>query len=114
MAHLYSAFPDILLLAAEVLHARWMDVFALHITVHFIPRPVLTALVLLLLTSAGYGLAMTRRRRAAAGGLIAAAATLAVAVTFAAPLRSSIEDLRDDPRLALHRSNHHNSEAPSR
>jgi hypothetical protein len=100
LAHLYSAFPDIMFLTGEVLHARWMDVFALHITVHFIPAPVLTALVLFLLATACYGLAMSRRRRAAAGGLIAAGATLAVAVTFAAPLPSSIEDLRDDPRLA--------------
>jgi hypothetical protein len=114
LAHLYSASPDILFLTGEVLHARWMDVFALHISVHFIPAPVLTALVLFLLATASYGLAMSRRRRAAAGGLIAAGATLAVAVTFAAPLPSSIEDLRDDPRLALHRDHHHISEAPTR
>jgi hypothetical protein len=113
LAHLYSAFPDILFLTGEVLHARWMDVFALHITVHFIPAPVLTALVLFLLATAGYGLAMSRQRRAAAGGLIAASATLAVAVAFAAPLPSSIEDLRNDPRLALHRDHHHISERPT-
>lgn len=118
LAHLYSAFPDILFLTGEVLHARWMDVFALHITVHFIPAPVLTALVLFLLATASYGLAMSRRRRAAAGGLITAVAILAVAilavaVTFAAPLPSSIADLRNDPRLALHRGHHDTSEALS-
>jgi hypothetical protein len=114
VGHLYSAFPDILFLTGELLHARWMDLFALHITVHFIPVPVLTALVLFLLATVGYGLAMSRRRRAAAGAVIAATATLAVALTFAAPLPSSIEDLRDDPRLALHSSHHDTSEAPSR
>jgi hypothetical protein len=113
LGHLYSAFPDILFLSGELLHARWMDVFALHITVHFIPAPVLTVLVLFLLATAGYGLAMTRRRRAAVGGLIAAGATLAVAVTFASPLPSSIEDLRENPELALHRDRHHMSEEPS-
>jgi len=34
---------------------------------------------------------------------------LAVAVTFAAPLPSSIADLRNDPRLALHRGGQHDT-----
>jgi hypothetical protein len=114
VGHLYSAFPDILFLTGELLHAPWMDVFALHITVHFIPVPVLTTLVLFLLATVGYGLAMSRLRHAAAGAVIAATATLAVAVTFAAPVPSSIEDLRDDPKLAVHSGHHPTSEAPSR
>ncbi len=116
LGHLYSAFPDILFLTGEILHAPWMDVFAVHITVHFIPAPVLPVLVLFLLATAGYELAMTRQRRAAAGGLIAAGSTwaVAVAVTLAGPLPSSIEELRDDRRLALHRDHHHTGEAPTR
>jgi hypothetical protein len=114
LGHLYAAFPDILFLTGELLHVRWMDVFALHITVHFIPAPVLTALVLFLLAAVGYGLAISRRRRAAAGAVLAVGATLTVAVGVAAPLPSSIDELRNDPRLALHTDRHHSSEAPSR
>jgi hypothetical protein len=114
VGHLYSAFPDILFLTGELLHAGWMDVFALHITIHFIPGPVLSALVLFLLATVGYGLAMSRRRRAAAVAVTAAAAILAVAVTLAAPLPESIDDLRNDPRLALHSSHHDTREPPSR
>jgi hypothetical protein len=111
LGHLYAAFPDILFLTGELLHVRWMDVFALHITVHFIPAPVVTVLVLFLLATLGYGLAISRRRRAAAGSIVVAGAAFAVAVALAAPLPSSVDELRNDPRLALHSGHHHSSEA---
>lgn len=38
--HLYSAVPDVLFLSFGVLHVLWMDVFAFHITVHFIPADI--------------------------------------------------------------------------
>lgn len=37
LGHLYSAPPDVLFLIFGVLHVLWMDVFAFHITRHFIP-----------------------------------------------------------------------------
>jgi thioredoxin 1 len=106
VGHLYSAAPDILFLTTGVLHARWMDAFALHITVHFVPAPILTALVVFLLAAGAYALAMSRRRRLAAGGLLAGVAAFAVAVAFAAPIPTSIQDLRADRRLAWHHGEH--------
>jgi hypothetical protein len=73
-----------------------------------------TVLVLFLLATLGYGLAISRRRRAAAGSIVVAGAAFAVAVGLAAPLPSSIDDLRNDPRLALHTDHHHSSEAQAR
>lgn len=60
--HLYSALPDVLFLGFGVLHMLWMDAFAFHITIHFIPAPLLTVLAVFLLTLTAYGLAMSRRR----------------------------------------------------
>jgi hypothetical protein len=40
LGHVYSAVPDVLCLGFGVLHVLWMDVFAFHITVHFIPAPL--------------------------------------------------------------------------
>jgi hypothetical protein len=105
LGHLYSALPDILFLTGGVLHDYWMDVFAFHITVHFIPAPVLTSLGLFLLALAGYALVMTGRPRPAAAGLgaLAAAAVLAtVGLVAAAPIPDDIQDLRSTPRLAWH------------
>jgi hypothetical protein len=114
LGHLYAAFPDILFLTGGLLHVRWMDVFALHITVHFIPAPVVTVLVVFLLATLGYAFAISRRRRAAAGSVVVAGGAFAVAVGLAAPLPSSIDELRHDPRLALHSDHHHSSEAQAR
>jgi hypothetical protein len=98
---LYSALPDVLFLGFGVLHMLWMDVFAFHITVHFIPAPLLTMLALFLLTLVGYGLAMSRRRLPAAGTLTAAGAVLAAALALAGPIPDDIQDLLVDRGLAL-------------
>jgi uncharacterized membrane protein YphA (DoxX/SURF4 family) len=105
LGHLYSALPDVLFLAGGVLHDYWMDVFAFHITVHFIPAPILTALALFLLALAGYALIQPGRPRPAAAGLVAltAGALLATAALWAAaPIPEDIQDLRSNPRLAWH------------
>ncbi len=90
-----------LFLGFGVLHMLWMDVFAFHITIHFIPAPLLTMLALFLLTLVAYGLAMSRRRLPAAGTLTAAAAVLAAALALAAPVPDDIHDLLVDRGLAL-------------
>ena len=63
LGHLYSAVPDVLFLGFGVLHVLWMDVFAFHITLHFIPAPLLTMLALFLLALLAYGLAASRHPR---------------------------------------------------
>jgi len=99
--HLFSALPDVLFLGFGVMHMLWMDVFAFHITIHFIPAPLLTMLALLLLTLAAYGLAMSRRRLPAVGTLTAVAAVLATALALAGTIPDDIQDLLVDRGLAL-------------
>jgi hypothetical protein len=103
LGHLYTAFPDVLFLSFRLPHDYWMDAFALHITVHFIPAPVPTTLILFLLALAAYGLAMSQRRRAAAALLAAAVLIVIAAIPLGATVPTDIEDLRNDPRLAYHR-----------
>lgn len=57
LGHIYSAVPDMIFIAFGVLHMYWMDVFALHISIHFIPAPVFTMLIIFLLSLVAYGLA---------------------------------------------------------
>jgi hypothetical protein len=107
LGHVYSAFPDVLFLTAELPHQRWMDVFAFHITAHFVPAPVLTALAVFLLALFGYGLAMVGGRRSTTAGVVAlgAGALLATwALAIAGPIPDDIQDLRTHPGLAEHRA----------
>ncbi|WP_219419741.1 hypothetical protein [Pseudonocardia nigra] len=116
LGHLYSAFPDILFLAADQPHDYWMDAFAFHITAHFIPAPIPAALALFLLALAGYTLATTPRRAprtAAALAISTAAVTSALALSAAAPIPTDIQDLRAHPRLAWHHPDSHRCETGS-
>lgn len=109
LGHVYSALPDILFLAAGAPHDYWMDAFAFHITVHFVPAPVLTALALFLLALLGYGLAMTGRPRVSGvgvGAFAAAALVATLALASAASIPDDIQDLRANPRLAWHHADH--------
>ena len=101
LGQLYSVLPDILFLGFGVLHMLWMDVFALHITLHFVPRPLLTMWALFALTLLGYGLAMTGRRRPALGALALTAAVLAAVLAAAPGLPDTIGEIRDHDGLAL-------------
>jgi hypothetical protein len=102
LGHLYAAFPDVLFLTFKLPHDYWMDAFGLHITVHFIPAPLLVSLALFLLTLTGYGLVTAQLRRPAAAALSAAALTAVAAISLAPSVPTRIDDLRDDPRLAYH------------
>lgn len=98
--HLLSALPDVLFLAAGVLHAPWMDVFAAHIGIHFLPAPLAVTFAVFALGLLSWPLLMDGRVRTAAG--VAAVTVLAVisvpAVSPGPP--SSLEELRAAPQLA--------------
>lgn len=101
LGHLYSATPDVLFLAAGVLHVAWMDVFALHITIHFIPAPLAVLFVVFTVTLGSWAAASLGRRRAAVSGLAGVVALLATALALAGEPPATLQDLRRDPRLAL-------------
>ncbi|UGY91262.1 hypothetical protein [Streptomyces gobiensis] len=101
LGHIYSALPDLLFLGFGVLHVLWMDLFAFHITLHFIPAPLYTMLAVFVLTLAAYGLAMICRPWSAAAVLAAAAAVVVIALAFAAPIPHSVQQIRDHPGLSL-------------
>ncbi|MCW2608419.1 MAG: hypothetical protein JWO60_3112 [Frankiales bacterium] len=96
LGHLWSAVPDVLFLVSGALHVAWMDVFALHITAHFLwPGPLLAALVL---WACGVG-AWTAERlalpRVAVGVLLGAVAFLGLAVALRAPLPTTLQQVVD-------------------
>ena len=99
--HMYSAVPDVLFLAIGLLHAVWMDVFALHITAHFLwPNALVAGLVLWSLAVLAHGAAVWGARRLAAGALLAGLVFLTAGVSLRAPLPSTLGELRGD-RQAL-------------
>lgn len=101
LGHVYSAVPDVLFLVFGVLHMVWMDVFALHISLHFVPYPLQTQLVLVGLALAAYGLARDGRRRPAAGALVGALVVVGVAMLVRYPIPGSVGEMRENgPGLA--------------
>jgi hypothetical protein len=93
--HMYSALPDVLFLAAGLLHATWMDVFALHITAHFLwPNALVMGLVLWTLAVLAHGAAVWGARRLASVALVAGIAFLLLGVSLRAPLPSTLGQLR--------------------
>ncbi len=96
VGHLWSAVPDVLFLAAGVLHVAWMDVFSLHITAHFLwPGPLLAALVLWGSTVLAWTAERLGERRLAAGALLLGVAFLGVAVALRAPLPTTLQQVID-------------------
>lgn len=99
-AHLYAVFPDILFIAADALHVPWMDVFALHITIHFIPLPILTTAVVFFAALGAWTAAALGRRRLAAGALIVVTAVAGAGLGLRSPIpRSLAEVCAADPAL---------------
>ncbi len=101
MGHLYSATPDVLFLVAGILHVGWMDVFALHIRVHFIPLPLGTLFGLFALVLGGWTAAALGRRGVSAVSLAAAGVVVVAAFALAQPPPASLQQLREAPSLAL-------------
>lgn len=93
--HMYSAVPDVLFLMIGLLHYAWMDVFALHITAHFLwPNALVAGLVLWTCAVLAHGAAVWGARRLATGALLAGALFLATGIAFRAPLPSTLGELR--------------------
>ena len=95
VGHLYSALPDVLFLAAGVLHVLWMDVFALHITVHFLwPNALVAGLALWTLAVVAYTAAALGRAPVAAAALTLSVLVLGTGLVLRAPLPSTLEQVR--------------------
>lgn len=101
LGHLFFAAPDIVFLALDTPHAGWMDVFGAHITVHFVPLPVLSAFVAFALAVCAGAAAALRRRAAALATAGGVAVLFAVGLLLARPLPATLEDVRDHPGIAL-------------
>lgn len=97
LGHVFSAMPDILFIAFGVLHVYWMDVFALHISIHFIPAPVLTMLILCIVSLVSYGLVADGYRRSAIACLGLVVVVLSLSLTFRQPVPSNLEQLQQHP-----------------
>lgn len=100
LAHLYAAFPDILFIAADALHVPWMDAFALHIAIHFVPLPILTTAVVFFAALGAWTAAALGRRRLAIGALIVVTAVAGAGLGLRSPIpRSLAEVCAADPAL---------------
>ena len=53
-AHLIAMMPDFMFSILKIAHARWMDIFMLHVSSHFIPGRNATWYVLFLLSLGTY------------------------------------------------------------
>ena len=92
-----GAVPDVLFLAFGVLHMLWMDVFALRISLHFVPRPLQTQLALFALSLIAYALAGEGRRRPVVDELAAGGVVLGVALLLRSPVPSDLGVVRSHP-----------------
>lgn len=100
LGHAWSAAPDLAFLVLTVLHATWMDVFALHISVHFVRAPLLVALLLAALSLLTWLAATVRRGRVAGSLLASAVVLLGIALGARTPLPGTLDGLRADPDIA--------------
>lgn len=101
LGHVYSAFPDVLFLSFGILHVLWMDAFALHISVHFIPAPLVTMLVVFAVALAAERAAAHGRRRLASAGVAASTLIVATGLALRSPLPDTLQDVRSHEGIAL-------------
>ncbi|MBW3602101.1 MAG: hypothetical protein KY434_05310 [Actinobacteria bacterium] len=102
--HLYAAAPDVLFVAADLVHQWWMDVFALHVNIHFIPAPPAVLLVVFTLALAGWAAAILGRRRTATTTLLAMLVLVVSAMALRGAPPTTLHQLRKAPQLALQSS----------
>lgn len=100
LGRLVSAVPDVLFVAVDAPHERWMDVFVAHIAVHVVPRPLTWAFALFAL-AVGAAAAVILGGQRLAAGCAALALTLGVAgLAVREPIPSTLEGLRALPGYA--------------
>lgn len=95
LGHIYSAVPDILFIIFGVLHMYWMDVFALHISVHFLPAPVATMLGIFFISLMAYGLSSDGYRKAATACLVVMVSVLSISTAFKAPVPTNLREVQN-------------------
>jgi hypothetical protein len=100
LGHVFAAFPDVLFLQAGVLHASWMDVFAAHIGVHFLPAPLAVSFAIFAGGLLGVPLLHGGRRTAAVAIAVATIASLIALLPVAGGPPETLEELRTDRQLA--------------
>lgn len=98
-AHLWSALPDVLFILGGALHQRWMDVFAAHISIHFVPRPIITSAALTLLAGVGAGLARLGRSRLAVFMVAMTVLGATGALVLRSPIPATLTQVRADPQI---------------
>lgn len=94
-AHLVSATPDALYLNVGVLHMRWMDVFAFHISVHFIDGPLVVALILFVTALLAWGAAVLQHPRVALSAGALAVVVMASALATRSPIPSNLIEVQE-------------------
>ena len=101
IGHLYSAAPDVLFLTLDQVHQPWMDLFALHIGIHFLPAPLLTTFTVFSLALAAWASAVLGGDRMAMVLLAAVVALTGIAWVARDAPPATLEELRQSPQLAL-------------
>lgn len=96
VGHIFSAMPDIIFLMFGVLHMYWMDIFALHISLHFVPQPLLVQFVLFLLALVAYGLAGTGQRRWAFASIGLICALTLFAMLLRQPIPKNLNEINKE------------------
>jgi len=98
---MYSAFPDVLFVSFGLLHVPWMDVFAFHVSLHFIPAPLVTMTGVVMLALGSETVSRLGLRKTAAVGTAAAVSVTGAALLLRAPVPGSLGELHQRPGLAL-------------
>lgn len=101
LGHIYAAFPDVLFLSAGLVHMFWMDAFAFHISLHFIPAPLWWMLGVFVLALVGERLAVHRRRAAGVGVLALGVGAVALGLALRAPLPDTLQEVCARPGVAV-------------
>lgn len=101
IGHLYSAAPDVLFLTLDQVHQPWMDLFALHIGIHFLPAPLLTTFTVFSLALAPWASAVLAGDWIAVVLLAAVVAPTGIAWVARDAPPATLEELHQSPQLAL-------------
>lgn len=101
LGQIYSAVPDVLFAAFGLLHVLWMDVFAFHVSLHFIPAPLVTMTGVLMLAVGSETASRLGLRKTAAVGIAAAVGVTGAALLLRDPVPGSLREPHQRPGLAL-------------